>query len=270
MTNDKAQALPQAPIPRLLAIMAQLRNPDGGCPWDLEQDFSTIAPYTIEEAYEVADAIQRDDMNALREELGDLLLQVVFHSQMAKEAGHFTFDDVATAISDKMIKRHPHVFSDADARTTDGQLEAWEKQKAEERTASGATSALDGVAMAMPALMRAQKLQNRAAKVGFEWATAQDILPKIDEEIAEMKSAMAGDDKNHLAEELGDVLFVAVNLIRKLGFEAEELMRAANDKFTRRFHAMEQLAQQDNKEFSQLDLEAQEQLWQQAKVKTKA
>ncbi|HCM84258.1 MAG TPA: nucleoside triphosphate pyrophosphohydrolase [Rhodospirillaceae bacterium] len=268
MMNDKAKDLPSQPISRLLAIMAQLRNPDGGCAWDLEQDFASIAPYTIEEAYEVADAIQRGDMDGLRGELGDLLLQVVFHAQMANEKNLFDFEDVATAIADKMIKRHPHVFGDADARTTDGQLDAWEKQKAEERAADGATSALDGVAAALPALMRAQKLQSRAAKVGFEWETAADILPKLDEEILEVKEAMTGNDRNHLAEELGDALFVLVNLIRKSGFDAEELMRAANDKFTRRFHAMERLARQDNQEFNNLDLDAQEKLWQRAKAKT--
>lgn len=257
-------AASDTPLSRLLAIMAQLRNPDGGCPWDLEQDFATIAPYTIEEAYEVADAIAHNDMKALREELGDLLLQVVFHAQMASEKNEFNFDDVANAIADKMVKRHPHVFGDADARTTDGQLIAWEKQKAEERTASGATSALDGVANALPALMRAQKLQSRAAKVGFEWKTAEDILPKLDEEIAEMKEAMRG-YQDHLAEELGDVMFVLVNLIRKSGFDAEATLRAANDKFTRRFQEMERLAAQDNREFSELGLEAQEALWQKAK-----
>jgi len=265
MPTDKTLNLPDTPLPRLLAIMAQLRKPDGGCPWDLEQDFASIAPYTIEEAYEVADAIARGDMQDLKGELGDLLLQVVFHAQMAAEAGHFDFDVVATAIGDKMIKRHPHVFGDAAARDTAGQLDAWEAQKADERAAAGAQSVLDGVALGLPALMRAQKLLARAAKVGFEWQTAADILPKLDEEIGELKAAMAADDTAHIAEELGDVMFVLVNLAGKLDLDAESLMRAANDKFTGRFQKMEALAQQDNNDFKDLPLDAQEQLWQCAK-----
>jgi len=255
------------PMARLLAIMARLRKPDGGCPWDLEQDFATIAPYTIEEAYEVADAIAREDMKGLREELGDLLLQVVFHSQMAAEAGEFDFAAVANGIGDKMIKRHPHVFADAGPRSTAGQMDAWEAQKAEERAAGGATSALDGVTLGLPALMRAQKLLARAAKTGFEWPDAASVIEKLDEEILELKEAIAhGTDAAHIAEELGDVMINAVNLARKLNLDAEKVMRAANEKFSRRFQAMEQMAAAEGDDFTALPLTAQAALWQRAKI----
>jgi ATP diphosphatase len=250
------------PLRRLLQIMSQLRNPNGGCPWDLDQDFASIAPYTIEEAYEVADAIQRGDMADLKNELGDLLLQVVFHAQMAKEKNLFDFDDVATAIADKMIKRHPHVFGDADARDTAQQLDEWEKQKADERAASGATSALDGVATALPALMRAQKLLSRAAKTGFDWPDIAPVMAKLDEEITEVKAAIAENDKDHLAEELGDVMLVLVNIIRKSGLDAEELMRAANSKFSHRFKTMEHLAEKSGEIFAEMPLHDKEALWQ--------
>ena len=247
-----------APLSRLLRIMAALRDPQTGCEWDLAQDFATIAPYTIEEAYEVADAIARADMAALREELGDLLLQVVFHARMAEEAGHFAFDDVATAISDKMEARHPHIFGGAD-EAGQSREERWENAKAAERAAKGATSALEGVAIALPALMRAEKLQKRAARVGFDWPDAVGPAAKVVEEMAELASAQGAEQR---MEEAGDLLFAAVNLVRAYGICAEEALQAGNRKFERRFRAMEALA---GGNLDGLDLEAQESLWQAVK-----
>jgi ATP diphosphatase len=244
-----------SPIDRLLAIMARLRDPVTGCEWDSVQTFATIAPYTIEEAYEVDDAIRRGDMAELKDELGDLLLQVVFHARMAEEAGMFDFDGVAGAISDKMERRHPHLFGAADQ----GGHHLWEQIKAEERGARGHASALDGIAAALPALMRAEKLQKRAARTGFDWPDPSGARAKIDEELAEVEAA-APEER---AEEIGDLLFATVNWARKLGVDPEEALRAANAKFERRFRAMEDDA---GEAFSSLDLEAQEQLWQ--KVKT--
>ena len=252
----------------LVEIMARLRDPENGCPWDLEQDFSTIAPYTIEEAYEVLDAINAGNMEELRDELGDLLLQVVFHSQMAEEAGHFTVHDVARAINDKMIRRHPHVFETSDGRDSAAQTAAWEDQKAAERAAKQSdtsASALDGVAKALPALLRAEKLQKRAARTGFDWATPEPIFDKLDEEVAELKSAMASGDDAHVHEELGDLLFVCANLARRLGVDPEAALRDANNKFDRRFRAMERKADADGQAFETLDLEAQETYWQAVK-----
>lgn len=243
-------------IERLLAIMTRLRDPVAGCEWDLAQDFASIAPYTIEEAYEVADAIARGDMTDLRDELGDLLLQVVFHARMAEEAGYFTFADVADAISTKMENRHPHIFA-AQGGTMDETR--WEDLKAGERAARGVTSALDGVALALPALMRAEKLQKRAARTGFDWPDPSGSESKIIEEIEELKSASSD---AHKLEEAGDLLFATVNYVRAHGISAEEALRAANAKFERRFRAMEALAGED---FSTLSLEAQEELWQQVK-----
>lgn len=240
-------------ISRLLSIMARLRGPDG-CEWDRAQTFETIAPYTIEEAYEVSDAIARDDLAALRGELGDLLLQVVFHARMAEEAGAFDFAAVARAISDKMEARHPHIFGDA------AHSPGWEALKAAERTASGATSALDGIAAALPALLRAEKLQKRAARVGFDWPDPEGPADKLAEEIAEL--ADAADDER--AEEAGDLLFAAVNLVRAYGLDAEDSLRRANAKFERRFRAMEQLAGGDEP-FAALSLDDQEALWQRVK-----
>ena len=239
----------------LLSIMARLRDPERGCEWDVAQDFSTIAPYTIEEAYEVADAIERGDMDDLRGELGDLLLQVVFHAQMAKEAGHFAFDDVARSIADKMEARHPHIFGDEDG-VMDGAR--WEDIKAAERVSGGADSAMDGVARALPALMRAQKLQKRAARVGFDWPDADGPAAKVAEEVQELREA-APDER---FEEAGDLLFAAVNLVRAYGIAPEDALRAANSKFERRFRAMEHLAEG---KFAELDLDAQEALWQRVK-----
>ncbi|GAB4475943.1 MAG: nucleoside triphosphate pyrophosphohydrolase [Erythrobacter tepidarius] len=239
--------------------MARLRDPAQGCDWDLAQDFASIAPYTIEEAYEVADAIARGDMADLRDELGDLLLQVVFHARMAEEAGHFTFNDVAQAISDKMIARHPHVFA-APGETMNETR--WEDLKADERSAKGAKSALDGVAVALPALMRSEKLQKRAARVGFEWHDVQGPHEKLAEELAELEAA--SEDERLM--EAGDVLFVAVNIVRRYGVDAEQALQAANRKFERRFRAMERLAAAEGKDFATLSLDQQEAYWQAAKA----
>lgn len=243
-------------ISRLLSIMARLRDPETGCEWDRAQDFASIAPYTIEEAYEVADAIARADMSELREELGDLLLQVVFHARMAEEAGHFAFADVARAICDKMEARHPHIF--AGEAQTDREIR-WEAMKAAERAAKGATGAMDGIAAALPALLRAEKLQKRAARDGFDWPDTTGPAEKLAEEAAELASAPA--DK--IAEEAGDLLFAAVNLVRAHGISAEEALRAANAKFERRYRAMEAL---NGGSIAGLDLDAQEGLWQQVKT----
>lgn len=244
------------PLERLLTIMARLRDPVSGCDWDLAQDFASIVPYTIEEAYEVADAIARDDMADLRDELGDLLLQVVFHARIAEEAGHFAFADVADAISAKMETRHPHIFAAAGGTMDETR---WEDLKAEERAAKGVESALDGVALALPALMRAEKLQKRAARTGFDWPDPSGSEAKIAEEIAELKSASSD---QHKVEEAGDLLFAAVNFVRAHGISAEDALRAANAKFERRFRAMEALA---GSEFPSLSLDAQEDLWQRVK-----
>ncbi|OJW68975.1 MAG: nucleoside triphosphate pyrophosphohydrolase [Sphingomonadales bacterium 63-6] len=237
---------------RLLSIMARLRDPRDGCEWDVAQTFRTIAPYTIEEAYEVADAIDRDDMDDLRGELGDLLLQVVFHARMAEESGHFDFTDVACAISDKMESRHPHIFGDSHSP-------GWEALKERERNAAGATSAMDGVARALPALLRAEKLQKRAARVGFDWPDVTGPEAKLVEEMAELREA----DEAARLEEAGDVLFTAVNLVRAYGIAPEDALRATNDKFERRFRAMEELS---SGKFNELSLEEQEDLWQRVKA----
>ena len=242
-------------IRRLLDIMAKLRDPDTGCEWDTAQNFQTIAPYTIEEAYEVSDAIHREDMVELREELGDLLFQVVFHARMAEEQNHFSFEDVAKAISDKMEARHPHIFSN----DIDGMNPSrWENIKAEERASKGADSAMDGVALALPALLRAQKLQQRAARDGFDWPDTSGPAAKIAEEMEELAEASA--DKRE--EEAGDFLFAAVNLVRAYGIDAETALRSANHKFERRYRAMETAAAGT---FPILPLDEQEALWQAVK-----
>ncbi len=252
------------PIDRLLAIMARLRDPERGCPWDREQDFATIAPYTIEEAYEVADAIERGDMAALKDELGDLLLQVVFHARMAEEAGHFGFDDVAAAIAEKMVRRHPHVFGDVEIASVSAQNEAWEAHKAVERRARGeAGSVLDGVASAFPALLRAAKISRRAARIGFDWPDARTVIPKLHEEIAELEAELdQGAQPAVLEEEIGDLLFAAANLARKLGIEPETALRRATAKFERRFREVEALAAARG---IGADLDALEALWQEVK-----
>jgi len=256
------------PIDRLLAIMARLRDPDRGCPWDREQNFATIAPYTIEEAYEVADAIEREDMTALKDELGDLLLQVVFHARMAEEAGLFAFDDVAQAIADKMERRHPHVFGDAEIASVAAQNEAWEVHKAAERQASGgAASVLDGVALALPALVRAAKISRRAARIGFDWPDADSVIDKIEEELDEIEDAI--DDRvppAALEEEIGDLLFATANLARKLDIEPETALRRATAKFERRFRRVETLAAERG---IGRNLDALEALWQEVKAEEK-
>ena len=241
---------------RLLRIMATLRDPERGCEWDLAQDFSTIAPYTIEEAYEVADAIERGAMDELRDELGDLLLQVVFHARMAEEAGDFAFEDVAKAICDKMEARHPHIFGGAEGQMTERR---WEELKAKERDEKGATSAMDGVARALPALLRAEKLQKRAARTGFDWPDTEGPADKVREEMQEL--AEAPSDKQE--EEAGDLLFAAVNLVRAYGIAPEDALRAANAKFERRIRGMEVKADGD---FPDLALDQQEALWQAVKA----
>jgi len=246
-------------IARLLTVMARLRDPQIGCEWDVAQTFSTIAPYTIEEAYEVADAIAREDLPALREELGDLLLQVVFHARMAEELGAFDFDAVAQGISDKMTRRHPHIFGGADQEGPSREVR-WEAQKAAERAAKGAESALDGVALALPALMRAEKLQKRAARVGFDWPDLEGPRAKVIEELDELASAETEAEK---LDEAGDLLFAAVNVARSHGVAPEDALRHANAKFEGRFRAMEALA---GKTFAALSLDAQEALWRQVKT----
>ncbi len=255
------------PLDRLLAIMARLRDRQTGCEWDCAQSFATIAPYTIEEAYEVADAVARGDLAALKDELGDLLLQVVFHARIAEEAGHFAFADVAAAIAAKMEARHPHIFGAASDTDPSARETRWENLKAQERAAQGATSALDGVALALPALMRAEKLQKRAARVGFDWPDAAGPAEKLAEEVAELAQAATPLDK---AEEAGDLLFAAVNLVRANGITAEDALRAGNAKFERRFRAMEALADRSGENFAELSLAAQEQLWQAVKRLEKA
>ena len=242
-------------IDRLVAIMARLRDPTTGCKWDVAQDFASIAPYTIEEAYEVADAIARADMADLKEELGDLLLQVVFHARMAEEADHFALPDVVAAISDKMERRHPHIFGDA----ANGGHELWEHIKSEERSAKGETGALDGVAIGLPALLRAEKLQKRAARTGFDWPDASGARAKVDEEIAEVAGATTPAE---IEDEIGDLLFSVVNWARKLGVDPEAALRGANAKFERRFRAME--AADPN--FASLDLATQEAAWRTVKM----
>src|SRR3954465_7652323 len=237
---------PSRSIDRLLAIMARGRNRERGCPGEIEQNFATIAPYKIEEAYEVADAIERGDIAALKDELGDLLLQVVFHARMAEQAGLFGFDDVAAAIAEKMVRRHPHVFGDADIASVAAQNEAWEAHKAAERAEKGeAASVLDGVALALPALLRAAKISRRAARIGFDWPDAVAVIKKLEEEIEELEIEIdAQADRAVIEEEVGDLLFAAANLARKLDIEPETALRQATVKFERRFRQVEALAKE--------------------------
>jgi MazG family protein len=250
-------------VKALLALMARLRDPEHGCPWDVDQTFATIAPYTIEEAYEVADAIERGAHDELKSELGDLLFQVVFHARMAEEWGLFDFTDVAEALVAKMTVRHPHVFGGAEMRNAEEQTHAWEKQKAEERAAKG-VGVLDDVPLALPALMRAEKLTRRAGRIGFDWPNAEAVLDKLDEELAELRDARAHGDAAHIAEEMGDILFVTANLARKLGVDAEETLRRANAKFVRRFTHMEAALRAAGKSGAQ-PLDELEALWTAAK-----
>jgi len=256
---------PERELRRLLDIMAALRARDGGCPWDQVQTYDTIAPYTIEEAYEVADAIARRDFPGLQDELGDLLFQVVYHARMAEEEGRFAFADVAKSISDKMIRRHPHVFGDAAARDAAAQTAAWEAQKSAERAARSETGALAGVPVTLPALTRALKLTNRAARVRFDWPDANAVLDKFEEEIAELRAELAGADADRMTDEVGDLLFVMANLARKLGLDPETCLRHANDKFTRRFNAMERDVEARGDSLPAMTPEAMEEAWQAVK-----
>ena len=255
-------------LARLLAIMARLRDPDHGCPWDVAQTFATIAPYTVEEAYEVADAIERGDMADLKEELGDLLLQVVFHSRMAQERSLFGFDDVARAIADKMVRRHPHVFADVRHDSAAAQTDAWEAQKAAERAAKGADRAgvLDDVPIGLPAMTRAVKLTKRAARVGFDWPSTAEVLDKLHEETAELEVEIAAGDLDNAREELGDLLFVCANLARKLDVDPEAALRASNAKFARRFAFIESALADRGRSPGQSDLAEMDALWDAAKA----
>ncbi len=257
----------EAELRRLLGIMATLRDPAAGCPWDKVQTYDTIAPYTIEEAYEVADAIARRDFAALPDELGDLLFQVVYHARMAEEEQRFAFADVAAAIADKMVRRHPHVFGEAAARDAAAQTHAWEEQKRHERAARLETGTLAGIPHALPALTRAEKLTKRAARVGFDWPDAAAVLDKLDEEVAELRAELPAAEPARLADEVGDLLFVLANLARKLGLDPEECLRAANRKFARRFGAVEAALAADGRTPAEATLAEMEAAWQAAKAK---
>lgn len=270
MPDDALIHDPDGGMPRLLQIMRRLRDPETGCPWDIEQDFATIAPYTIEEAYEVADAIERSAWGELQGELGDLLLQSVYHTQMAEEAGLFSFQDVVRAISDKMVARHPHVFGDESRdKSADQQTADWEKIKAAERAAKSETRTLDGVAVGLPALMRAVKLQKRAARVGFDWPDIGLVVDKIAEEAAELVEARDTLTQDQVTEEFGDLLFVMANLGRHLGVDAEDALRAANAKFTRRFEAIEDALATTGRTPRDSDLAEMDALWDTAKLREK-
>lgn len=265
MTKTRDDALIHSPnggMPRLLEIMRALRDPDTGCPWDIEQTFATIAPYTIEEAYEVADAIEREEWGELKGELGDLLFQSVFHAQMAEEAGLFTFDQVADTMSDKMVARHPHVFGDESRdKSADQQVNDWETIKAAERAGKEQKGALDGVAVGLPALLRAVKLQKRAARVGFDWPDAGSVIDKIVEESQELVEARDTLTQVEVEEEFGDLLFVMANLARHLNVEPEAALRAANNKFIRRFEGVEAKLQELGKRPEDSTLEEMDALW---------
>ena len=259
---------PKGGMPRLREIMRRLRDPQTGCPWDIEQTFASIAPYTIEEAYEVADAIEREAWGELKGELGDLLFQSVFHAQMAEDAGLFDFDDVANAIADKMVARHPHVFGDESRdKSAEQQTRDWETVKAAERAAKDEKGVLDGVALGLPALTRAVKLQNRAARVGFDWPQTDQVLDKVAEEMAELREAT---DPAHRAEEFGDLLFVMANLARHLDIDPEDALRAANRKFTRRFGWIESALAEQGRHPKDSTLEEMDALWDAAKRAEKA
>ncbi len=272
MTNDSDALVhdPGGGMPRLREIMRRLRDPKTGCPWDIEQDFATIAPYTIEEAYEVADAIERRDWDDLKGELGDLLLQTVYHTQMAEEAGFFDFDAVANAIADKMVARHPHVFGDQSRdKSAAQQTRDWEAVKAAERAARNAHGVLDDVATGLPALTRAVKLQNRAARVGFDWPHAGHVADKIAEEAHELAEAKGTGDAAHVEEEFGDLLFVIANLARHLDVDPETALRAANAKFTRRFAYIEAELARRGKRPEDSDLAEMDALWDEAKARAR-
>ncbi len=258
---------------KLLKVMARLRDPNGGCPWDLQQSFKTIYPYTIEEAYEVADAIENEDWDSLKDELGDLLLQSVYHAQMATEDNLFTFEDVAQHVADKMIERHPHVFGDGSANDENDVNAIWEVQKEKERSRKAGRestekkSALDGVALALPSLMRAQKLQKRASRTGFEWTKTEQILDKLDEEIKELRHAVEVQDQNNVVEEFGDILFVIANLARLMNVDCEGALRSTNRKFETRFKGMEDDLEKSDRKMTDLTLDEILALWQKQKTK---
>jgi ATP diphosphatase len=258
---------PSRDISRLIEIMARLRTPGSGCPWDLEQSFETIAPFTIEEAYEVADAIARGDLDrGLKDELGDLLLQVVFHARMAEEARRFDFGDVVEAITDKLVRRHPHVFGDAASLSATEVKSLWQRIKDQERSADDRqSSALDGVPAALPAITRAHKLQDKAAKVGFDWEQAGDVVAKIDEELGELKAVLG--QPQAAAEEIGDLLFAVINLARKLDIDAESALRGANVKFERRFRAVEDALKSQGRSAEQASLRELDALWNEQKFR---
>jgi ATP diphosphatase len=272
MSHDRSIAAPAPAMLRLIEVMARLRDPETGCPWDIEQSFETIAPYTIEEAYEVADAIERGDKEALRDELGDLLLQVVYHARMAEEDGDFDFAAVAAAISDKMVRRHPHVFGAEEVETAAAQTRAWEDHKAAERQVKaaeggGRASVLDGVALGLPALTRAVKLQRRAARVGFDWPEILPVLDKIEEEIAELKQEIHdGLPPERVTDELGDLLFALANLARHLDTDPEAALRHANAKFTRRLQAIEARFAAAGRELTEASLAELEHAWRAVKA----
>jgi tetrapyrrole methylase family protein/MazG family protein/ATP diphosphatase len=254
------------PLQRLLEIMARLRDPEGGCPWDKEQTFATIAPYTVEEAYEVVDAIERNDLKDLKEELGDLLFQVVFHSRMAEEQGAFDFDAVATAMVDKMVRRHPHVFAGQTYADLTEQVAAWDAIKAAERAGKARHSILDDVPPGLPAMTRAVKLTKRAARVGFDWPSTDEVLAKLDEELEELRHEIDAGDLPKARAELGDLMFVVANLARKLDVDPEDALRACNAKFERRFHHIEKTLAERGKTPDQSDLAEMDALWNDAKA----
>lgn len=269
--SDQLVHDPKGGMPRLLEIMRRLRDPKTGCPWDIEQDFSTIAPYTIEEAYEVADAIEREAWGELKGELGDLLFQSVFHAQMAEEAGLFSFDEVADGMSDKMVARHPHVFGDENRdKSAEQQTRDWETIKAAERAAKAETGVLDGVAIGLPALLRAVKLQKRAARVGFDWPDTAQVLDKIQEEARELVEARDRLTQEEIREEMGDLLFVMANLARHLDVEPEEALRHCNAKFERRFKGIEERLAAQGRRPEEASLEEMDALWDAMKAQEKA
>ena len=270
MGDDSLIHNPNGGMPRLLEIVRRLRDPETGCPWDIEQDFASIAPYTIEEAYEVADAIEREAWDELKGELGDLLFQSVFHAQMAQERGLFSFDEVADTMSDKMVARHPHVFGEENRdKSAEQQTRDWETIKAAERAGKAQKGALDGVAIGLPALLRAQKLQKRAARVGFDWPDTSHVIDKIVEEARELNEARDTLSQAEIEEEFGDLLFVMVNLGRHLGIESETALRATNAKFTRRFEAVEARLAELGKTPEESDLQEMDAFWDQAKLEEK-
>jgi len=262
-------------VDRLIDVMARLRDPKTGCPWDLEQNFKTIAPYTLEETYEVVEAIEQNDPKAIADELGDLLFQVVFHAQMGREANLFTLDDVANRVADKMIERHPHVFGDRNAKTAEAVLTNWEadkavKREAEAKAANRAISALDGVTTSLPATTRAVKLQNRAARVGFDWTDVRDILAKIKEETAELESEIAIEkNKDAVEDELGDLFFALINLARRLEVDPETALRRTNRKFERRFREIETRLAAQGRTIAAASLEDMERIWVEIKTEEK-